>query len=117
MRSNRYRVVRLLHRLRQAKLQRSQELVASGSASNASAKTPAKRYKKGWRASAGQPLPPDRATEFGPMSAAVVIADSYCLAIAMLMRSSGLIRWSCPSSPMSICTHLISPVNLFPDAP
>jgi len=35
----------------------------------------------------------------------------YCLAMVMRIRSSGSMRWSWSSSPRSICTQLIFPVN------
>ena len=41
----------------------------------------------------------------------------YCRAIATVSRSSGLMRWSWLSSPMSICTQSICPENLLPVGP
>ena len=41
----------------------------------------------------------------------------YCRAMAMLNRSSGVIRWSWLSSPISSCTHSISPVKRLPVGP
>ena len=41
----------------------------------------------------------------------------YCRAIAILNRSSGVIRWLWSSSPRSICTHSIAPVKAFPLGP
>ena len=38
--------------------------------------------------------------------------DSYCREIATLIRSSGSTMWSWLSSPMSIWTRLILPLNL-----
>jgi hypothetical protein len=39
--------------------------------------------------------------------------QGYCRAIAIVSLSSDLMRWSWLSSPMSICTQSISPLNLF----
>ena len=47
----------------------------------------------------------------------MVNAPAYCLAIAMFSRSSGVMRWSWLSSPISIWTQSISPENLFPVGP
>ena len=44
-------------------------------------------------------------------------AERYWRAIARLNRSSGVIRWSWLSSPMSSCTHSISPVKRLPVGP
>jgi hypothetical protein len=41
----------------------------------------------------------------------------YWWAMAILTRSSPWMRWSWLSPPMSICTQLISPVNLLPVGP
>jgi hypothetical protein len=41
----------------------------------------------------------------------------YWWAMAILTRSSAWMRWSWLSPPMSICTQLISPVNLLPVGP
>ena len=41
----------------------------------------------------------------------------YCTASARLKRSSGVIRWSWLSSPISSCTHSISPVKQLPVGP
>jgi hypothetical protein len=41
----------------------------------------------------------------------------YWWAIAILTRSSAGMRWSWLSPPISICTQLISPVNLLPVGP
>ena len=38
-------------------------------------------------------------------------SPTYCRAMAMRMRSSGSMKWSWSSSPRSICTQLIFPVN------
>ena len=38
----------------------------------------------------------------------------YCLAMAMRRRSSGSMKWSWSSSPRSIWTQLILPVNRLP---
>lgn len=37
---------------------------------------------------------------------------AYCLAMAMQMTSFGSIRWSWLSSPRSICTRSIFPLNM-----
>ena len=39
------------------------------------------------------------------------VRGGYCRAMAIRRRSSGSIRWSWSSSPVSICTQLIFPVN------
>jgi len=41
----------------------------------------------------------------------VRLRSFYCLAMAMRRRSSGAMKWSWSSSPKSIWTHLIVPVN------
>ena len=43
--------------------------------------------------------------------------DIYWRAIARLNRSSGVIKWSWLSSPMSSWTHSISPVKRLPVGP
>ena len=39
------------------------------------------------------------------------LPSTFCLAMAMFTRSSGLIRWSRLSSPMSILTQAMSPLK------